>query len=389
MASRRVLLGARVTMVLVTLVAVLSFTTGVVKIGTTGVDESVAAYVPEDLERAAGFTGALTGFLMLGSVLGLRRGLRVAWYSTVLLLPVTAIQGLAQSSVASTPLIALSLLSIPFVLLNYRRFDRQIDLSTTQLAATAALLGTMVYGTAGTYRLSEDFNNVETILDAVYYTIVTASTVGYGDAIPTTQQARLFSISVLILGVASFTLALGSLLGPAIEARFAQALGTMTERQLELLEDHVIVLGYGDLTEPIIDELDGTVPFVVITPDQEAAAELNARDIAVLSADPSDEAPLQRASIEDARAVVAATNNDANDALAILTAKSLNADIRVVAGATDRENVEKLRRAGADTVISPAVIGGHLLVESALGDENVETVADQLLDSSGGSAAGE
>ncbi|SDF05456.1 NAD-binding protein [Halorientalis regularis] len=389
MASRRVLLGARVTMVLVTLVAVLSFTTGVVKIGTTGVDESVAAYVPEDLERAAGFTGALTGFLMLGSVLGLRRGLRVAWYSTVLLLPVTAVQGLAQSSVASTPLIALSLLSIPFVLLNYRRFDRQIDLSTTQLAATAALLGTMVYGTAGTYRLSEDFNNVETILDAVYYTIVTASTVGYGDAIPTTQQARLFSISVLILGVASFTLALGSLLGPAIEARFAQALGTMTERQLELLEDHVIVLGYGDLTEPIIDELDGTVPFVVITPDQEAAAELNARDIAVLSADPSDEAPLQRASIEDARAVVAATNNDANDALAILTAKSLNADIRVVAGATDRENVEKLRRAGADTVISPAVIGGHLLVESALGDENVETVADQLLDSSGGSAAGE
>jgi voltage-gated potassium channel len=389
MASRRVLLGARVTMVLVTLVAVLSFTTGVVKIGTTGVDESVAAYVPEDLERAAGFTGALTGFLMLGSVLGLRRGLRVAWYSTVLLLPVTAIQGLAQSSVASTPLIALSLLSIPFVLLNYRRFDRQIDLSTTQLAATAALLGTMVYGTAGTYRLSEDFKNVETILDAVYYTIVTASTVGYGDAIPTTQQARLFSISVLILGVASFTLALGSLLGPAIEARFAQALGTMTERQLELLEDHVIVLGYGDLTEPIIDELDGTVPFVVITPDQEAAAELNARDIAVLSADPSDEAPLQRASIEDARAVVAATNNDANDALAILTAKSLNADIRVVAGATDRENVEKLRRAGADTVISPAVIGGHLLVESALGDENVETVADQLLDSSGGSAAGE
>ncbi|WP_424017886.1 NAD-binding protein [Halorientalis pallida] len=389
MASRRVLLGARVTMVLVTLVALLSFTTGVVKIGTTGVDESVAAYVPEDLERAAGFTGALTGFLMLGSVLGLRRGLRIAWYSTVFLLPVTAIQGLAQSSVASTPLIALSLLSIPFVLLNYRRFDRKIDLSTTQLAATAALVGTMVYGTAGTYRLSEDFANVETLLDAVYYTIVTASTVGYGDAIPTSQQARLFSISVLVLGVASFTLALGSLLGPAIEARFAQALGTMTERQLELLEDHVIVLGYGDLTEPIIDELDGTTPFVVITPDQDAAAKLNARDIAVLSADPSDEEPLLRASIEDARAVVAATNNDANDALAILTAKSLNANVRVVAGATDRENVEKLRRAGADTVISPAVIGGHLLVESALGDENVETVADQLLDSSGGSASSE
>ncbi|SEN09314.1 voltage-gated potassium channel [Halorientalis persicus] len=384
MASRRVLLGTRVTVVLVTLVAILSFATGVINIGVTQVSGPLATLVPEDVERAAGFTGALTGFLMLWSMFGLRRGLRVAWYSTVVLLPVTAVQGLVQSSVVSTPLIVLSLVSLPFVLVNYRRFDRQISLSTTQLAATAALVGTMVYGTAGTYRLRADFANVETILDAVYYTIVTASTVGYGDAIPQTQQARLFSISVLILGVASFTLALGSLLGPAIEARFAQALGTMTERQLELLEDHVIVLGYGDLTEPIIDELDGLAPFVVITPDQDAASKLNARDIAVLSADPSDEEPLHRASIEDARAVVAATNNDANDALAILTAKSLNADIRVVAGATDRENIEKLRRAGADTVISPAVIGGHLLVESALGDENVESLADQLLDTSGG-----
>ncbi len=379
MASRCVLFGTRVTTVLVTLVAILSFATGVVYIGTTQIGP-LDAYVPESVEQAAGFTGVLTGFLMLASAIGLRRGLRIAWYSTVLLLPATAVQGLAQSSQNYYPLalVVLSLLSLPFVLTNYRRFDRRVDLSTTQLAATAALVGTMIYGTAGTYRLKSDFENVGTILDAVYYTIVTASTVGYGDAIPQTQQARLFSISVLILGVASFTLALGSLLGPAIEARFAHALGTMTQRQLELLEDHVIVLGYGDMTEPIIDELSGSTPFVVITPDQDAAAALNARNVAVLSADPSDEEPLHSASIEDARAVVAATNNDANDALAILTAKSLNPDVRVVAGATDRENIEKLRRAGADTVISPMVIGGHLLVESALGDDDVESVAEQL-----------
>ncbi|AQL43481.1 potassium channel protein [Halorientalis sp. IM1011] len=379
MASRRVLLGTRVTVLLVTVVALLSVATGILYIGVSDpVSGPLDAYVPPGVDQAVGFTGALTGFLMLANVFGLRRGLRVAWYTTVFLLPVTAIQGLAQSSPYSYPLIVLSVLSLPFVLLNYHRFDRTIDLSTTQLAATAALVGTMVYGTAGTYRLRGDFANVDTILDAVYYTIVTASTVGYGDAIPETQKARLFSISVLILGVASFTLALGSLLGPAIEARFAHALGTMTERQLELLEDHVIVLGYGDLTEPIIEELSGSTPFVVITPDQDAAAQLNARDIAVLSADPSDEEPLHRASIEDARAVVAATNNDANDALSILTAKSLNADVRVVAGATDRENIEKLRRAGADTVISPMVIGGHLLVESALGDDDVESLAGQL-----------
>ncbi len=64
---------------------------------------------------------------------------------------------------------------------------------------------------------------------------------------------------------------------------------------------------------------------------------------------------MQRAGIEDAVAVVAATNDDAQDALAILTAQTLNPEVNIVAAATDRENIEKLRRAGADTVISPAV----------------------------------
>ncbi|WP_247009945.1 DUF7126 family protein [Halorientalis litorea] len=380
MASRPVFVQARVAVLLTTAVALLSFTTGVLNIGATTVSGPLSPYIPASVERAAGFTGALTGFLVLGSTLGLRRGLRLAWYSTLLLMPVTAVQGLAQSNVISYPLVVLSLLSIPTLLVNFRRFDRRVDLSTTQLAALAALVGTMLYGTAGAYTLREEFDGVVTLTDAFYYTIVTASTVGYGDVTATSQGARLFSMSVVVLGTASFALALGSLLGPAIEARLATALGTMTDKQLELLEDHVLVLGYGDLTEPIVDELESVAEFVVVTPDTETAARLRNRDIHILTADPSDEEPLERAGIRDARAVVVATNNDANDALAILTAKALNADVRVVAAATDRENVEKLRRAGADTVISPAVIGGHLIVESALGDDNAESLAEALLD---------
>jgi len=380
MTSRPAFGRARVAVLLTTAVALLSFTTGVLNIGATTVSGPLSPYIPASVERATGFTGALTGFLVLGSAFGLRRGLRLAWYSTLLLMPVTAAQGLAQSNVISYPLVVLSLLSIPTLLVNFRRFDRHIDLSTTQLAASAALVGTMLYGTAGAYTLREEFTGVVTLTDAFYYTIVTASTVGYGDVTATSQGARLFSMSVVVLGTASFALALGSLLGPAIEARLATALGTMTDKQLELLEDHVLVLGYGDLTEPIVDELESAAEFVVVTPDTETATLLRSRDIHVLTADPSDEEPLERAGIRDARAVVVATNNDANDALAILTAKALNADVRVVAAATDRENVEKLRRAGADAVISPAVIGGHLIVESALGDDNAESLAEALLD---------
>ncbi|RKS83895.1 voltage-gated potassium channel [Haloarcula quadrata] len=386
-------LGARTTILLPVLVAVLSFVTGVVNISAVSISGPLGDLIPRSIQRTAGFTGALTGFTLLVSVVGLRRRLRIAWYATIVLLPVAAVQGLVQnsavtlpfvgpvpSSAVSIPLVVLSLISLPAMLLNQRRFDRPIDLSTAQLAAGAALLGSLMYGTAGSYALRDDFTNLSTATDAFYYTLVTASTVGYGDVTPQSQQAKLFGMSVVVLGTASFAIALGSLLGPAIEKRLSEALGNMTDAQLDLLENHVLVLGHGDLTEPIIEELTGAIDFVVITPDTETATRLQQQDIAVLTADPSDEEPMQRAGIEDAVAVVAATNDDAQDALAILTAQTLNPEVNIVAAATDRENIEKLRRAGADTVISPAVLGGHLIVQSALGREGMENIADHLLD---------
>jgi len=380
---RTEILRTRAAIWLPTLVAVLSFATGVINISMTNVAGPLSVYVPEAVQRAAGFTGALTGFLMLLSAAGMRRRLRAAWVATLVLLPVTALQGLVQSSQFSVPLVVLSVLSMPTLLVNYRRFDRHLNLSTTQLAAAAALSGTLVYGTAGTYALREQFNNATTLLDAFYFTVVTASTVGYGEITPihpAGQSARLFTLSVIVVGTTSFALAIGSLLGPAIEARLSQALGTMTDADLELLDDHVVVLGYGDLTEPLLEELAAAVEFVVITPDSDTAARLRSRDVHAVTGDPSDEEPQHRAGIEHARAVVVATNDDAQDALAILTARQLNPDVRIVAAATDRENTEKLRRAGADAVISPAVIGGHLLVESALGTGDMEGLAERLLD---------
>jgi voltage-gated potassium channel len=384
-------LGARLTVALTLAVGALSLVTGVANIGAQTLTlppafGPLAGAIPPEVQRGAGFTGALTGFLMLGGALGLRRGLRVAWQMTVVLLPVTAVQGVVQSSPLSIPLVVLSVLALPSVLVHRSRFDRSVSLSATQLAAAAAIVGAQVYGTVGTYALRTEFNGVDTPVDAFYFTLVTASTVGYGDVspVPASEMARLFTMSVVVVGVASFGLVLGTLLGPALEARFASALGRMTRTQLELLEDHILVLGYGDLTEPILEELTGT-EFLVITDDQNRVAELGERDVDALWADPSDEEDLLRANVDAARAIVVATNDDAEDALAVLTARQLNPDVTIVAAATNRENVAKLRRAGADTVISPATIGGHLLVQSALGAEGMEAIADRV---SGTEAAG-
>ena len=376
--GRPTLLRTRVAVLLASVVAVLSVVTGIVNIGATGVSGPLADLVPPAAARIAGFTGAMTGFLMLVSTYGLRRRYRVAWYTTVVLLPVTAFQGLVQSSVLSLPLVALSLLSLPVVLANWRYFPRSVNMTTTQLASLAAIVGVQTYGTVGTYALRDEFDGVETALDAFYFTLVTASTVGYGDIAATTQFGRLFSMSVLLTGVASFGVALGTLLGPLIEARLATALGNMSERELETLDDHYIVVGYGDLTEPIIESL-GDQSAVVVIQDEDEARRLRDRGYQVVTADPSDEEPLQRLHIERAAAFIAATDDDAQDALSILTARELNPDLRIVASATDRENVPKLRRAGADAVLSPSVLGGRLLVESAFGNDDPERVVDQLL----------
>ena len=381
MALSRDWIGARASVVVTLLVGILSVVTGIANIGTgSAADFQVlGVLVPGVVRQVTAFTGTLTGFVLLVNAFGLQRRLRVAWYAAMVLFPVTATQGVLQTSQLSLPLIALSAFAAVVVGLNRPTFDREASLTTAQIAALAAVTGAQAYGTAGAFALREDFDGVSTLLDAFYFSLVTGSTVGYGDITPTSAVGKLFALSVVLVTVSSFAVVLGVVFTPLIEARLSKALGNMTEEQLDILENHILVLGHGELTEPILEELSPKADVLVITPDEERARRLSDRGYTVLTDDPSDEGAQHRGRIEDAKAVIAATSNDAEDALTILTARQLNPDLTIVAAATQRENVNKLKRAGADTVISPAVLGAHFLAESALGGSNAEAIEEQLL----------
>jgi len=354
--------GAKISVLLLGTVAVVAFVTGLSDLsgGPVALDGPLGGLFPgaSDLLR---LYGVFFAFLLGAVAVGLQRRLKIALYGALVALPLVALLPLFTAEATDFPVLLVSLVALPHLVRNRDHFDQAVDLSPFQTAALAAFVAVQVYGTVGAYAMRENFTSVTTVTDALYYIVVTGTTVGYGDVTPTTELTKLFTLSVIVLGTGSFTIASGSLLIPALESRISSAFGNMSASELSLLEDHVLVLGYGDITEPLLDELDGTTEVVVVTEDTDTASTLRDRGFNVLTADPTDAESLRDARIDAADGVVVATEDDARDVLSILAARQANPEIRIVAAAADQKHVDKLDNVGANEVISPIVIGGRML----------------------------
>lgn len=367
-------LGAKTTVVLTGLITFLSFISGLSHLSGEGVvlQGPLATVLPGGLVIAK-FGNVLFAFLLGILTFGLQRRKHIAWYTTVLILPLLAMIPLITLRATDVPLLVLVVLVVPLLLRNRDRFDQSLDLSPLQIASLSSIGGVVLYGTVGAYGLRDQFLELDSWADAFYYVIVTIATVGYGDITPTSPISKWFSLSIILFGTGAFTIAVGALIGPAIESRMATAVGNMNATELTLLEDHVLVLGYGDITESVLNEIADEVDVVVVTQDADVASALKDEGIAVLTADPTDEEALGDASIETARGVVVATRDDAKDVLAILAARKANPDVRIAAAANQDKHMDKLEEVGADEVISPMTIGGRLLGRSIL--DEVETTS--------------
>ena len=367
--------GASAAVLLTGLLAILSFITGLSTLSQDVVTlEGPLAGVLPDIEGVVRFSGVLLAFVLGILVVGLQRRKRLAWRLTVIVLPLVGILPLLTLEPTHVPLLILSVATIPALALNHEKFDQRLDLSSLQIAALASIVAVLAYGTVGSYALRDQFTEIHTWTDAFYYVVITIATVGYGDIAPETMEAKWFSLSVIVLGVGAFTTAIGALIVPAIEKRMANAFGNMTPSGLTILEDHVLVLGYSDITESVLDEIADEREVVVVTTDTDRAADLDDRDVNVLTADPTDEERLRDASIDLASGVVVATRDDAADVLAILAAKTANPEIRIVAAANDPRHVHKLEEVGADVVISPMAIGGRMLGRSVIDGTSPESL---------------
>ncbi|WP_424000312.1 NAD-binding protein [Haloarcula salina] len=369
--------GAKPTVVLTGVVTLLAFVTGLSNLSQTPLllDGPLTAVI--DLPLAAvRFGGVLFAFVLGIVTVGLQRRKRLAWRVATVVLLGLGLLPLATFQPTDIPLLVLTLVTYPLLVRNRHRFDQSLGLSPIQIASLSAIFGVVLYGTVGAYGLRGQFLELDSWGDAVYYVVVTIATVGYGDITPMTAEARWFSLSIILFGTGAFTVAVGALIGPAIESRMATAFGVMTASELTLLEDHVVVLGYGDVTASLLDELTDEREVVVVTPDEDTVASLQDEDVNLLTGDPTDEAVLRDARVGTASGVVVGSDDDARDVLGVIAVKNVNPEVRTVAAATAEKHVEKFRAVGADEVINPRSIGGRLLGQSVLGRGSTESLLD-------------
>jgi voltage-gated potassium channel len=206
------------------------------------------------------------------------------------------------------------------------------------------------------------------LLDALYLTIITLTTVGYGDLHPVTPAGKLFTMVLVLCGVFTILYAATSIIRAVVSGEVADLLGKRyMERALANMRDHLIVCGYGRMGRLVCREFAREeVPFVVIDVNPDLAQEFpTPRGVALIGDATSDEI-LRRAGIERARGLVTVMASDADNLYTTMSARLLNANLFIVARVEDPSSEPKLLRAGANRVVSPYLIGGNRVAQAVL-----------------------
>lgn len=245
------------------------------------------------------------------------------------------------------------------------RFRASLSEPIRQLQLSVLLLFALVgVGTLGYSLLVPEYG----IIDALYMTVITITTVGFGEVRPLTAEARIFTMFLIISGVGTGAWAASN----AIEVILGQTFWISVQRRrikdmTKHIRDHYIVCGWGRLGRQITRDLDARgEPYVVVDTDDGLETELLEDRVPHVLADATDEDTLMEAGVERARGLVAALDSDANNVMAVLTARDLKPDLLIVARANSETSESRLRRAGADRVVTPETIGGHRLALALL-----------------------
>lgn len=229
--------------------------------------------------------------------------------------------------------------------------------------AILALGVALAYGVTG-YMLLQGWP----FLDALYMTVTTFTTVGFREVRPLDDAGRVFTLSVIAIGVALVLITIALAAQWVIEGQWGErARRRRMQRRIDGLSDHYLICAYGRVGRAIAREFEAEgVSFVVIDPKEDLQERMDQDAVLYLIEDPSEEEVLLRAGVRRARGLVCAVDSDATNVYITLMARSLNPDLFIVARASERGSDARLLKAGADRVVSPFVSSGRHMALVAL-----------------------
>lgn len=248
------------------------------------------------------------------------------------------------------------------LLLSYPWFDRTSLAAGTLFAVTSAML-LLIYAVFGSLYLGNQFSpRITDLVTAFYYSVVTMSTVGYGDITPKTVNARLFAISVMVLGLAVFATSVTAIAGPMI-ARLSKPKEKRMKRT-----NHFIVIGATPLAYNTYREFKKRNQQVaLIMPQAPTSGDIDPDDL--ILGDANSLETLLRAGADQAQAVLAMRADDSDNAFIVLAVKELKGKAKTVVAISDSKHMERIKLVQPDIIIAPEVLGGEMLAMVLSGEE--------------------
>lgn len=241
--------------------------------------------------------------------------------------------------------------------------DKYRRIQTELIAGAIAFVGVLAIGTLW-YRLVEGWPWI----DSVYMTVITLATVGFGETYPLGERGRLFTIVLILMGLVNIGYIVNRFTEAIIQGYFQEGIRLQQQRRLiDSLSGHYILCGFGRTGRQIAFEFKAEgISFVIVDSDIESIQTAQQLGYVTFQGDATLDATLLKVRIDRAACLVAALPSDAENLYTVLSAKTLNPDVRAIARASTEEALLKLQRGGADAVVSPYITGGKRMAAAAL-----------------------
>jgi voltage-gated potassium channel len=249
------------------------------------------------------------------------------------------------------------------------------------------VVAVVIFGSVGFRLIGSSYGEDWNWLDCIYMTVITVSTVGYGEVLPIHRHpgARLFAVFLILFGMGMLLYFASAVVALVVEFNIKDVFKRRKlEKEIKYLKDHVIVCGAGTTGIHIVEELNATqTPFIVVENDRDRLdwieTHLGTPFLSIIG-DATDDDVLKEAGIERAMGVVAALSSDKDNLFVTLTARFLNGKLRIVSRSKEISSREKIIRAGANAVVSPNHIGGMRMVSEMIRPEVVQFLDLMLRD---------